>query len=167
MALWKDQISGKCIQDYFISYKTPQREKINKIYIYIYVCITICSKYMKMFTKNLEKWAFLDGSVVKNPPANAGDTKSIPDLGRTHMPLSNSAPAPWLLSLCSRARERLLLSLHVATAEAHVPESSCSTRGETTTGRSPTPRPESGPCSSRLDKSLHSNKDSGQTKTSK
>ena len=29
------------------------------------------------------------GSVVKNPPANAGDTGSIPDLGKFHMPQSN------------------------------------------------------------------------------
>ena len=28
---------------------------------------------------------FPGGSVVKNPPANAGDTGSIPDLGRSHM----------------------------------------------------------------------------------
>ena len=26
------------------------------------------------------------GSVVKNPPANAGDTSSIPSPGRSHMP---------------------------------------------------------------------------------
>ena len=29
------------------------------------------------------------GPVVKNPPANAGDTGSIPDLGRSHMPQGN------------------------------------------------------------------------------
>ena len=32
---------------------------------------------------------FPDGSVVKNPPVNAGDTSSIPDLGRSHMLRSN------------------------------------------------------------------------------
>ena len=41
------------------------------------------------------------GSVVKNPPANVGDTGSIPDLGRWHMPWSNKAHAPQWLSLCS------------------------------------------------------------------
>ena len=30
-----------------------------------------------------------DGSVVKNPPANAGDTRSKSGLGRSHMPQSN------------------------------------------------------------------------------
>ena len=29
------------------------------------------------------------GAVVKNPPANAGDTDSSPGLGRSHMPQSN------------------------------------------------------------------------------
>ena len=28
-------------------------------------------------------WGFPDGSVVKNPPANAGDTSSIPGSGRS------------------------------------------------------------------------------------
>ena len=40
----------------------------------------------------LNDWAhthILFGSVVKNPPANAGDVGSIPDLGGSHMPRSN------------------------------------------------------------------------------
>ena len=32
---------------------------------------------------------FPGGTVVKNPPANAGDTGSIPGLGRSHMTQSN------------------------------------------------------------------------------
>ena len=32
---------------------------------------------------------FPGGAVVKNPPANAGDTGSSPDPGRSHMPQSN------------------------------------------------------------------------------
>ena len=32
---------------------------------------------------------FPDGAVVKNPPANAGDTGSIPGPGRYRMPQSN------------------------------------------------------------------------------
>ena len=31
---------------------------------------------------------FPGGSLVKNPPANAGDTGSDPNLGRPHMPQS-------------------------------------------------------------------------------
>ena len=40
---------------------------------------------------------FPGGAVVKNPPANAGDTGSIPRLERSNMPRSNSARAPQLL----------------------------------------------------------------------
>ena len=32
---------------------------------------------------------FPGGAVIKNPPANAGDTGSSPALGRCHMPWSN------------------------------------------------------------------------------
>ena len=35
--------------------------------------------------------------MVKNPPANAGDTGLIPGPGRSHMPRSNEARAPQLL----------------------------------------------------------------------
>ena len=47
--------------------------------------------------------------MVKNSPANAGDTGLSPGPGRSHMPRSNKAGAPQLLSLRSRAREPQLL----------------------------------------------------------
>ena len=65
---------------------------------------------------------FPGGAVVKNPPANAGDTGSSPGPGRSHMPRSNEARAPQLLSLCSRACEPQLLSSHATTTEAHTPK---------------------------------------------
>ena len=34
-------------------------------------------------------WDFPGDAVVKNPPANAGDTGSSPGPGRSHMPRSN------------------------------------------------------------------------------
>ena len=37
---------------------------------------------MTKHTTQLLIWGFAGGSVVKNPPANAGDTGSIPELGR-------------------------------------------------------------------------------------
>ena len=48
--------------------------------------------------------------MVENLPANAGDTGSSPGLGRSHMPPSNWAREPQLLSLrvwslCSATRE--------------------------------------------------------------
>ena len=59
------------------------------------------------------------GSVVKNPPANGGDTGSISDPGRSHMPWSNYACAPQLLSLCSRAWKPPLLRPCATTIEEH------------------------------------------------
>ena len=61
------------------------------------------------------------GLVVKNLPANAGDSGSIPTLGRSHLLRRNKACAPQLLSLCSRACEPERLSPQVTTTEAHVP----------------------------------------------
>ena len=39
--------------------------------------------------KPKKAWSFPGGSLVKNPPANAGDMGSIPDPGWSHMPQSN------------------------------------------------------------------------------
>ena len=46
---------------------------------------------------------FPGGAVVKNLPDNAGDKDLNPGPGRSHMPWSNWARAPQLLSLYSRA----------------------------------------------------------------
>ncbi|KAJ8783826.1 hypothetical protein J1605_008869 [Eschrichtius robustus] len=56
------------------------------------------------------KSGFPGGTVVENLPANAGDTGSSPGLGGSHMPRSNEAREPQLLSLrvwslCSTTRE--------------------------------------------------------------
>ena len=53
---------------------------------------------------------FPGGAVVENLPASAGHTGSSPGLGGSHMPQSNWAPEPQLLSLrvwslCSATRE--------------------------------------------------------------
>ena len=42
---------------------------------------------------------FPGGAVVESPPADAGDTGSCPGPGRSHMPRSGWARAPWPLSL--------------------------------------------------------------------
>ena len=39
-----------------------------------------------VFNSELSQGLSKSGSVVKNPPVNAGDTGSIPGLGRSHMP---------------------------------------------------------------------------------
>ena len=57
-----------------------------------------------------ERKGFRGDAVVENLPADAGDTGSSPGLGRSHMPRSNWAREPQLLSLrvwslCSATRE--------------------------------------------------------------
>ena len=57
---------------------------------------------------------FPGGAVVENLPANAGHTGSSPGLGRSHMPRSDWAREPQLLSLrvwslCSAAREAAIV----------------------------------------------------------
>ena len=59
--------------------------------------------------------------MVKNPPANAGDKGSNPGPGSSHMPRSNEARAPQLLSLPSRTRKPQLLSPRAPTTEARAP----------------------------------------------
>ena len=47
---------------------------------------------LELFSMNKTKATsgdFPGGSVLKNPPANAGDTGSSPGPGRSHMPRSN------------------------------------------------------------------------------
>ena len=47
--------------------------------------------------------------MVENPPANAGDPGSSPGLGRSHMPRSNWAREPQLLSPCAATTEPVRL----------------------------------------------------------
>ncbi|KAJ8794632.1 hypothetical protein J1605_003103 [Eschrichtius robustus] len=77
---------------------------------------------------------FPGGAVVENLPANAGDTGSSPGLGRSHMPQSN-----W-------AREPQLLSLRVW--------SLCSATGEAAIVRGPHTAMKSGPRLLQLEKAL-------------
>ena len=54
------------------------------------VCFILCNFYhnkKKIFFNVAE--GFPGGSAVEKPPANAGDTGSIPNPGRSHMPQSN------------------------------------------------------------------------------
>ena len=59
--------------------------------------------------------------MVKNPPANAGDTGASPGPGRSHMPRSNYAREPQLLNLHSIACKPQLLSPRATTTEARMP----------------------------------------------
>ena len=77
--------------------------------------------------------------MVKNLPANAGDTGLIPGLGRSHMPQSNLAHEPQLLSL------------RATTTEACVPRARALQR-EATAMRSPRTAMKSSPHSLQLEK---------------
>ena len=59
----------------------------------------------KASAKKICMEGFPSGPVVKNPPANARDTGSIPDLGRFHMPQGNQACELQLLNPCAAATE--------------------------------------------------------------
>ena len=52
-----------------------------------YTHIYLSSGFVKQ--RRSSEWDFPGGSVVKDPPANAGHTGSSPGLGRSHMPRSN------------------------------------------------------------------------------
>ena len=68
--------------------------------------VHICNRILLSHKK---EWGFPGGAVVENLPANAGDAGSSPGLGGSHVPLSNWAREPQLLSLriwslCSATR---------------------------------------------------------------
>ena len=77
--------------------------------------------YKATVIKTVWYWGFPGGAVVESLPANAGHMGSSPGPGESHMPRSNWACAPQLLSLCSGARKSQLLSPRATTAEARVP----------------------------------------------
>ena len=79
--------------------------------------------------------------MLKNLPANAGDTDSIPGLGRSHMPRSNWARVPQLLSLCSGAWEPQLPKHVACNKRSHCNEKS------TTREEPHLPQLEKSPCS--------------------
>ena len=76
--------------------------------------VKICAFYYMWILSQKEKEGFPGGAVVENLPASAGDTGLSPGLGRSHMPQSNWAREPQLLSLrvwslCSATREAVIV----------------------------------------------------------
>ena len=69
---------------------------------------------ISIFAQISKTQGFPGGAVVENLPANAGDMGLSPGLGRSHMPRSNWARQPQLLSLrvwslCSATREAAIV----------------------------------------------------------
>ena len=113
-------------------------------------------------SKNLKnQWSrgFPGDSVVKNPPANAGDACSVPGLGRCNMlpALEQLSPVLQLLSLCSRAREPQLL-------KAARPSGQAPHQEKLPWWEACAPQPEISPCLLQLEKSPGSNKGPVQPK---
>ena len=91
----------KCLEEHNLPRLSQEEiENINRP-------ITIAE--IESLIKNLPTWSFPGGAAVESLPANAGDTGSSPGLGGSHMPRSNWAREPQLLSLrvwslCSATR---------------------------------------------------------------
>ena len=80
--------------------------KVQVVQNLILLHILITDASISQFTVLKGIWGFSGGSVIKNPPTNAGDTGSIPDLGRSpHAIWSNQAHAKQLLSQHSNNQE--------------------------------------------------------------
>ena len=77
-----------CILLYEYIFFSKTRIGIYILFYNIFYFIYVVEYYSKRWFKNFMQ-GFPDGAVVKNPPANAGDTGSSPGLGRSHMPRSN------------------------------------------------------------------------------
>ena len=92
--------------------EVPQKIKIELPYD---PAIPLLGIYPEKTIIQIESWGgFPGGAAVENLPANAGDTGSSPGLGRSHMPRSNWAHEPQLLSLrvwslCPTAREAAIV----------------------------------------------------------
>ena len=82
--------------------------KMNELKCHISTQLNLTNINSKL-QNNIYIWGFLGGSVVKNPPANAGDMGWIPDLGRSHIMEQ--------LSPCARITEPVLQSWGAAITE--------------------------------------------------
>ena len=83
-------------------------------YMYEKLILIGTSRESQHSNKIYSNRGFPSGAVVENLPANAGDTGSSPGLGGSHMPWSNYAHEPQLLSLrvcslCSTTREATIV----------------------------------------------------------
>ena len=97
-----------CSFDRWLQRQYVKADKITN-HIGFILIFKVCGWDIWLFKNNF--WDFLGGAVVKNLPANAGDTGSSPGLGRSHMP-----PSP-----CATTTEPALYSPRATTTEAHAP----------------------------------------------
>ena len=110
---------------------------------------------------------FPGGSVVKNPPINAGDTGSIPGSGRTHVPWSYRASVPQPLSLCPGAQKWQPLSPTLQLLKTVRPRAQALQQEKPRQWEASRPQLESSPQSPQLEKSPRCNEDPVQPKINK
>ena len=97
-------------------FKIPNVKSCQKVGLLVFIFASWMTEHQAVASQiNKKVQGFPGGTVVKNPPANAGDTGSSPGLGRSHMPRSNWAREPQLLSLhvwslCSATREATIVT---------------------------------------------------------
>ena len=115
-----------------------------------------CFECLENFIKNLGR-GFPGGSVVKNPPANAGDMRWIP--GSREIPHATEQLSP-----CTTTIEPVLQSPGIAATEALEPVLCDKRRYRNKKPASPLERSLHSP---RLEKHLLSNKDPAQPKVNK
>ena len=109
---------------WFLNANTHRHSKLNTFEVIMQLTVDIGLIYgfpQKMahciadsISKSRMIRGFPGGAVVENLPAKAGDTGSSSGLGRSHMPQSNWAREPQLLSLrfwslCSATREAAIV----------------------------------------------------------
>ena len=95
-----------------LNFMTNKESRITKgpfCMSWVYSILEITFIYLK-----IRLLGFPGGSAVKNPPANVGDTDSIPGSGRCHIPWSKLRPHATTI-------EPALQSLGAATTKAHAP----------------------------------------------
>ena len=74
-------------RDYILSHTHKKTQQMFKKKKWNHTKCALWPKWNQI--KNQQQRDFPGGSVVKNPPVNAGDTGSIPGPGRPHMPWNN------------------------------------------------------------------------------
>ena len=80
----------------YLAFRLPESLSATKAGLPFLKIIFILDFYFPLYLADYHIWLFENpikgfpgGAVVRNLPANAGDTGSSPGLGRSHMPWSN------------------------------------------------------------------------------
>ena len=85
---------GICIIEFYICLIVSGKQKIKlrtsaEVFLNFFQTLNGNSGTEKFNNSNYNSGGFPGSTVVKNPPASAGDTGSSPGPGRSHMPRSN------------------------------------------------------------------------------